>query len=68
MLNPPVRHRRRAIHLAIVSVIATLPGISANAAEETMLGETVVSATRRETAVDNIPATEIGRASCRGRG
>jgi len=57
MLNPPVRHRRRAIHLAIVSVITTLPGISANAAEETTLGETVVSATRRETAVDNIPAT-----------
>ena len=58
MLNPPVRHQRRAIYLAIVSTIAGLSGISANvAADETMLGETVVSATRRETPIDDIPAT-----------
>ncbi len=58
MLYPPARHQRRAIHLAIVAAVAALPGVpGAVAAEDTLLGETVVSATRRETPIDEIPAT-----------
>lgn len=58
MLDSLPRFKCRASHLAVVSVLASLSGISGSAvADDTLLEETVVSATRRETPIDNIPAT-----------
>ncbi len=58
MSDLPPRFARRASRLAAVSLIASLSGVSGGAsADDTLLTETVVSATRRETLIDNIPAT-----------